>query len=528
MNRFLAASCALTIAIAGLGLATAADRLEVATLVSPAGGPEGSYGTTVAIDEDRAAVGWSEIDDEGALLGRVTIYVRSPSGGWGDEQTLLSETPDDLFGSAIAIEGDRLVVGAPAPCPEAEEGVEITKTRGTVHVFQRSGAVWEQTATLRGAGACQRFGLAVALGGDRFAAGNRSDHDAVAAVAVYERKGAAWKRAARLRSPSPDIADDGFGASGLALDGASLAVGTPPADPEGQGRGHVHLYTRDAKRWAADGILRKPSGSRADLFGTSIDLDAGSMIVGDPHGVGSAHVFELQAGRWRHRGRLSPDTGGVGDRFGISVGIEGAFAAVGAAAAGSPAEAGVVHAFRERGGSWKPYRTFAASGGAAGDMLGTAVGVSDGFVIGGAPSRDTACGPNAGAAFVFALTGAGPGAAPNVQCGAAAGMSATVDSTVAVSTGAANVPISGTVTSLFSGFGPAVLTLRGLTTGTRSSTATAVVTCAEATATECTWSSVAPRTAGRYSVIVFPRDAYGRHGAPSTPTEVIVVAENNV
>src|SRR5690606_30174226 len=65
----------------------------------------------------------------------------------------------DMFGLAVAVQGDRVVVGAPD---------DKTAGRGSTYVYELDGDAWSQVQTLFGDDlANDYFGIAVALDGDR-------------------------------------------------------------------------------------------------------------------------------------------------------------------------------------------------------------------------------------------------------------------------------------------------------------------------------------------------------------------------
>lgn len=87
----------------------------VQTITPPDGESEGYFGRRVATDGDRLVVGAPRLDVAGTDAGAVIVY-RLDGGQLVEEATILPDTPRafDDFGDAVAIAGDRVVVGAPA------------------------------------------------------------------------------------------------------------------------------------------------------------------------------------------------------------------------------------------------------------------------------------------------------------------------------------------------------------------------------------------------------------------------------
>ena len=112
-----------------------------------------------ALQNDRLVVG----DDSG-----VRLFERSGM-AWTQVAAIDSpdRLPDDEFGRAVAIEGNRIVVGA----PKTQSG------RGAVYVFEGSGSAWDQVGrfTASDAQSFDRLGNSVAVCGWQVVAGAERD-----------------------------------------------------------------------------------------------------------------------------------------------------------------------------------------------------------------------------------------------------------------------------------------------------------------------------------------------------------------
>ena len=74
------------------------------------------------------------------------------------------------FGTAVAVDGDTLIVGSPLLDPLSGNG------RGAVYLYDRSGATWtEQNRFVFPPAVLREFGGAVAMSGDSFIAGAQLD-----------------------------------------------------------------------------------------------------------------------------------------------------------------------------------------------------------------------------------------------------------------------------------------------------------------------------------------------------------------
>ena len=145
----------------------------------------------------------------------------------------------DFFGYSVALEGNTLVVGAYGENSSAAGGQSNNdaSNAGAVYVFTRSNGIWTQQAFLKAsnAGGSDHFGTSVALDGDKLvvgaqsegstAAGGENNNDALAAGAAYvfTRSNGVWSQQALLKASNAEE-DDLFGYS-VALEGDTLVVG---------------------------------------------------------------------------------------------------------------------------------------------------------------------------------------------------------------------------------------------------------------------------------------------------------------
>ncbi len=134
---------------------------ERAILQASDGASGDDFGASVSLSGDRLLVGAPRHTDLGALSGAAYVF-RSVSGTWQEEQELLASNGsfNDRFGEAVALDGDRALVGAP------RAGDDL---RGAVYAFERGRTGWSEVQTLFPAegGALDVFGTAVALDGER-------------------------------------------------------------------------------------------------------------------------------------------------------------------------------------------------------------------------------------------------------------------------------------------------------------------------------------------------------------------------
>lgn len=301
---------------------------QEATLVP--GGAEGSaqFGDALALDGDRAVVGASGDGGRGAVY----VFDRV-DGGWAQTARLTPADPadDQYFGGAVALSGDRLLVGASGDAAR-RDGPGGYTAEGAAYVFELAGGAWAQTAKLAPppSMAASGLGWAVALDGGLAVVGGHRDRG-VGAVAVYERGGGGWSPAAVLR-PADGARFAQFGAS-LSLSGDRLAVGASGDGPAREGA--VYVYDRAGGAWAEAARLTDVGGPAEVGFGHALALDGDRLLVGIPALIsqefrGAVALFARGADGWaRVDRRVSSDATPL-DNFGQSVALSGTTAFVGA------------------------------------------------------------------------------------------------------------------------------------------------------------------------------------------------------
>lgn len=193
--------------------------------------------------------------------------------------------PDDFFGSAVALDGDRALVGAPGRDDVALDG-------GAVYVFERVAGVWTQTGLLASSALeyGDWLGYSVALDGEKALVGapwtyNDFGPALPGQAYVFELGPAGWAETARLEVAAA-WAQDMFGWS-VSLRGDVAVVGAPWAEtlPGVLQTGLVHVYQRTsdlAQPWAKVATLSHPAPASYDSFGSAVSASDAGILVGVP------------------------------------------------------------------------------------------------------------------------------------------------------------------------------------------------------------------------------------------------------
>jgi hypothetical protein len=311
----------------------------------------GQFGLTLALQDDVLVVGAEHETSNGSLQqGAAYVYERDRGGpdAWGLVARLEDSTLGSLglFGSGVAVDGDLLVVGA-----EGAYGHQ-----GTAYVYSRV-AGWGLLKQLsdQGAQISDLFGAAVAVSGDTIVVGSeRADHGLLdrdtGAAFVFERDQGgpdAWGQTARLEAPLT-FANGAFG-SAVGVDSDTIVVGSRFENRESAGQvdaysaGAAYIFERDqggAGAWGLTRSIHPDDGAAFDYLGDSVAIQddevwvaAHGSSVGGFSEQGLVYHFQRDEGGSGAWGALAPieaDNGGLGDRFGSAIGASGATLAVGA------------------------------------------------------------------------------------------------------------------------------------------------------------------------------------------------------
>lgn len=171
-----------------------------------------------------------------------------------------------------------------------------------------------------------RFGVAVAIDGDRVFIGNDGRRDgppAAGMVTVHERVEDEYRETVRLRSPRSRAGDE-FGAD-LAIADDLLVVGAPGMNEE---RGGAWLFRLRNGRWKAVGPVTPSTPNAGDRFGEAVAIEGGLIVVGGPRadvkGVldrGRVACFRVVDDRIQPPIELEPPIALTGLRFGTALAV---------------------------------------------------------------------------------------------------------------------------------------------------------------------------------------------------------------
>lgn len=287
-----------------------------AKILDSEGAAEDRFGVSVSISGETVVIG-ADFDDAGALngAGSVTVYFRN-AGVWTRQGGKISGTGTNRnLGRSVAIDGDSFLVGEPA-----------SSGAGRAYFYQRTGSAWTLLSTVTSPVPGSAFGYAVALQGNRAIVGDplRDQTGAVDAGWAYTFKrtapGAAWVLDQPLGAPTPERGTR-FGFS-VALDGNRIAIGAPglPAGwtggvaPAAGYQGKAFTSVHDGTNWtplvaAVSGLFVRPF-ENGYYFGFAMELKGDLLVISAPgynlisesggqtQRIGIVELFRFQSGSW--------------------------------------------------------------------------------------------------------------------------------------------------------------------------------------------------------------------------------------
>jgi hypothetical protein len=414
-------------------------------------------GDTVVVgapNEDSAATGVGGDESSNSASNSGAAYVFTRNGAFWSQQAYLKASntgANDTFGGAVAIDGDTVVVGALREDSSAtgvggDESNNSGNGSGAVYVFTRSGATWTQQAYLKASntGNGDGFGSSVAIDGDTVAVGawveassatgvngNQADNSAPSAGAVYvfTRNGASWAQQAYLKASNTGSGDR-FGTK-VAIDGDTVVVGARREDSSAVGvngneadesaadSGAAYVFTRSGTTWTQQAYLKASNTQTDDVFGTSVDVDGDTVVVGatressNATGVngnqadesapsaGAVYVFERTGATWSQQAYLKASNTDPDDAFGSGVAIDGNLLIVGASSEDSNStfvdgnefdnssiDAGAAYVFARNGSVWVQANYLKSEGVSPSDLFGDVVALDGTTVVVGVGNED--------------------------------------------------------------------------------------------------------------------------------------------
>ncbi len=298
----------------------------------------------LATNGDWIAIG-AKLDDTYANdAGAVHMY-KFDGTNWGYEGSLSHMAPfgslvTDQFGMAVAMDGDRMVVGS-----RAENGVGAA---GAVHYFEYNSMLdmWLESgfiaSTHTSGNSTSKFAESVDISGDYMIVGehrNNTNGNFAGAAYIYAFYNQCWHEQTVFYGHN---ADDILGKD-VAISGEIAVAGSPFADTDGLNEaGAVTMYrllpsSGGGSAWAETAHFAPEGTAQGDWVGSALDIDGSLLAVGVPrddefpiNGGAGYFLFDCTGGSLDCVNEGFACDAMQNDRLGFDVAVSGELAAIGA------------------------------------------------------------------------------------------------------------------------------------------------------------------------------------------------------
>ena len=310
--------CVVSLILFGLSTGVQSGPFTlIRTIDNPAPEPSDSFGSSVAVADSKILIGAGKDNASGPNVGRAYLYDATTGALL---QTFDDPTPTtvDGFGSATAISGNRVLIGASRDDTNNDDN-------GQVHLFDATtGSLIRTFNNPDGPAQYNYFGREVHLSGDRvlISSGHEINGAQIGRVHMFDAATGAYIRA--FDDPTR-TAHDGFGQE-ISISGDRILMSASGDDTNGSNVGQVHMFD------LTTGVLLRtfdnPTPEPLESFGP-LSISGDRVLIGasrdDTNGnnAGQAYLFDANTGALlRTLDDPAPRESG---RFGDEVGVFGEY-----------------------------------------------------------------------------------------------------------------------------------------------------------------------------------------------------------
>ena len=365
------------------------------------------FSSALAVDGDTAVVGAPNHSVVADGSGAAYVYVRTAT-SWQFQQKLTANdaSPQSFFGTSVAIDNDTIVVGAHG---DANAGF----ASGAAYVFVRTGNTWIQQQKLTGSenSPSDSFGLAVGINGNTIvcgAFGNTPSFNTITwgTAYVFTRAGNTWIESQKLAAS--DAGDfNSFGGT-VAISEDTIIVG---AQGNADFSGAMYVFTYNGSQWVEQEKLHAQDATPRTLFAYRLGISGDTIVAATQGRVeatidtsipSAVYIFRRTPSGWHQQKRIFiTDAGDLG-QFGLTAAVSGDTIVIGSNSDFTVAPySGSAYIYRRNGESkWVLQQKLFASDAARDDLFGNTVAISGNTVLVGATGKSDVA-PAAGAAYIF-------------------------------------------------------------------------------------------------------------------------------
>lgn len=311
-----------------VGIYSTSTGALIHTLTNPEPSAQALFGWSVAVAGNWVVIGVKDDDTGADDTGVAYVYDMASVTPTVPAYVLENPNPgeNDSFGSAVAITGNRVVVGAP-------NGSLATGDAGAAFVYDlASGTPTQPFLSLPNpASGGQSFGFAVAISGNRVVVGSPQGSGTGDLSRAYVYDLASGTPAAPVASfaDATPATNERFGAA-VALAGNRVVIGAPLEDTGADNAGSCFVYDFSSGTPASpSATIPNPAALLGDEFGGALSFSGNRLAVGNPlddatsSDGGRVYVFDFTTGSPVLWATVENPTPQSGDNFGRSVGFAG-------------------------------------------------------------------------------------------------------------------------------------------------------------------------------------------------------------
>ena len=245
---------------------------QSAKLVSTHADPYDEFGKSVSVWANRVVVGAHQEGPDQEYTGAVHVF-ELENDDWVNTATFQPKdiARGDRFGSSVDIHGDYIAVGA-------IYGNEFASQKGAAYIFHHDGTDWVEQAKLNGSttGRDDKFGTSIAIDGGRVVVGSQLTNRMGAAY-VFDRTGSVWTETAVLHS-SDQASYDQFGYSVDVLDDRAI-VGAIQQSAQGDKTGAAYIFRKTDQGWVEEQRLNADDQQTRHYLGWGVALSKSFALV---------------------------------------------------------------------------------------------------------------------------------------------------------------------------------------------------------------------------------------------------------
>ena len=336
--------------------------------------------------------------------GRALVFVED-NGSWNFQQELTTAiaSPEDLFGRAVALQGDYAVIGAQY---NTDGGLDS----GAVHIYSRSGVTWSFQQRLQASDAVsfEEFGSSIDIEGETLIVGApgartaESTGQQAGSTYIFQLDEGVWAQQQKLSYPDPyTIPPEIEFGTAVAISGDTFVAGAPMIAVDGGGACCVEHGIALLSRASADTTIQLVPQQDAAEFGTGIAMSGDTLLVGAPREgeagcikCGAVYFYVRTGSSWDLQQRVTGALMGVaqvaasdGAGFGEAVALSGDTAVIGASR-DDVNESGAAYVLKRTGETWGLDERLVPDVSVPetdNDWFGYAVGIQGSTILIGAP-----------------------------------------------------------------------------------------------------------------------------------------------